>query len=154
MATFRRAQTPGATYFFTLATYRRQRILTQASAIHALRAALRSVRTAHPFEIVAWVVLPDHMHAIWTLPPDDADYSRRWALIKRSVSKSTRALVRVPLADSLRARHESGFWQRRFWEHQIRDEADLRRHVNYIHYNPVKHGYVKRPIDWPHSTLH
>lgn len=154
MATFRRAWIPGGTYFFTLATWRRQPLLTHPDAVTALREAFRSVREEHAFEIDALVVLPDHMHAIWTLPPDDADFARRWAMVKRRVSQRTAHLVRKPVSASMTKRRETGVWQRRYWEHSIRDDTDLRRHVDYIHFNPVKHGYARRVADWPYSTFH
>lgn len=97
-------------------------------------------------------MLPDHLHALWTLPPDDADYPRRWSLIKASFSRGLPAAA--TLSESKQAKREKGLWQRRYWEHQIRDEADLQRHSDYIHYNPVKHGLVSRVVDWPHSSFH
>ena len=154
MATFRRSTAKGATWFFTVVTYRRQPVLAQPHALQALRAAVRSVRQSHPFEIVAWVVLPDHMHAIWRLPDGDAAYPTRWALIKRDTAQASRHLISAPVTESARKRGEIGFWQRRYWEHQLRDEVDLSRHVDYIHYNPVKHGLTTRVVDWPHSTFH
>lgn len=154
MATFRRDRTAGATYFFTVTTHRRQPMLVEPLAIAALRAAIRAVRVEHPFEIVAWVVLPDHLHAVWTLPPGDMDYPRRWAMIKREVSRIARPLAEMPRTASAIARREAGFWQRRYWEHRIRDDDDLARHVDYIHYNPVKHGLVASVRDWPYSTFH
>ncbi|WIG57124.1 MAG: transposase [Rhodanobacteraceae bacterium] len=154
MATFRRATVAGGTYFFTLATYCRQPLLTLPEIVTATGHAIRSVRAEFPFELVAMVLLPDHLHAIWTLPPDDADYPRRWALIKRHIATEARRFVTVPLTRSMAKRHETGVWQRRYWEHLIRDDVDLQRHVDYIHINPVKHGYVKHVVDWPHSTFH
>src|SRR5699024_4316287 len=123
-------------------------------ALAALRDAMRQVRATHPFDIVACVIMPDHLHAVWTLPLDDADYSMRWGRIKRHVGQRIGHLATVPLRESMRRRGESGVWQRRFWEHQIRDDADLRRHVDYIHFNPIKHGYVERLVDWPWSSFH
>jgi putative transposase len=119
--------------------------------IHLLREAVRMVRQRRPFHIDAWVVLPDHLHCLWTLPEGDDDFSMRWRLIKTALAKALpvterRSAVRV-------ARHKRAIWQRRFWEHAIRDERDYARHVDYIHYNPVKHGYVSRVTDWPHSTF-
>ncbi|TWI04714.1 putative transposase [Luteimonas cucumeris] len=154
MASFRRSTTPGATWFFTVATYQRQPILTHPDALASLRKATRLAHTRYPFRIESWVVLHDHMHAIWTLPLDDAGYARRWALIKRHTAQTCRHLITSPLASSLRRRQEIGFWQRRFWEHQIRDDRDLASHMDYIHYNTVKHGLVERACDWPHSTFH
>ena len=103
------------------------------------------------FETVAIVILPDHLHAIWTLPPEDADYSGRWRFIKASFSRS---VAKAGLAERRAGTAGYDLWQSRFWEHTIRDDDDLKRHVDYIHYNPVKHGLVARTIDWPHSSFH
>jgi putative transposase len=141
---YRRANTPGGCYFFTLVTDRRQPVLTHPDCRHALRRAIISAREQHPFTIEAWVLLPDHLHAIWTLPVNDADFSLRWGKIKASVTRQLRASGLC--TDSI--------WQKRFWEHEIRDESDYRQHMDYIHYNPVKHGFVQNVSDWPHSTFH
>ncbi|MBI3772666.1 MAG: transposase [Gammaproteobacteria bacterium] len=154
MSHYRRSHIPGTTYFFTVNTYRRQRILTHPEVIDALRSTFRSVREQYPFCIDALVILPDHLHTLWTLPPGDADYTIRWSLIKRQVSQASRHLVTHEQNNSQRKRREIGFWQRRYWEHQIRDDIDFARHVDYAHYNPVKHGLVERVCDWPHSTFH
>lgn len=154
MATFRRSITPGATYFFTVVTYRRRAVLTDPPCYRALREAFRRTKLNHPFDVEALVLLPDHLHCIWTLPPSDADYAMRWSLIKRFTSQSLRQALDPRVSASRRARGELGLWQRRFWEHQIRDDRDLVRHTDYIHWNPVKHGYVKQAKDWPHSTFH
>ena len=183
MATFRRDLTQGGTYFFTLASAGRRQVFSRPEVIEALRQAIRQVGAQLPLTIIAWVILPDHMHAIWTLPDGDADYARRWGLIKRAVSRDVRGahatgdvgndvrgahatdpgsvrtahvlgIANLPLSTSQKKRHESGLWQRRFWEHRIRDEDDLQRHIDYIHYNPVKHGWVDRAEDWPYSTFH
>jgi putative transposase len=148
---YRRAKTVGASYFFTVnLANRRSDLLVRE--IEALREAIRIVKHAHPFVIEAMVVLPEHLHAIWKLPEGDADYPMRWSLIKSGFSR------RLEKTESIRAsrlnKRERGVWQRRYWEHQIRDEWDFEKHVDYIHYNPVKHGYVKRPVDWPFSSLH
>jgi putative transposase len=111
-----------------------------------------SIRERRPFETIAICVLPDHLHAVWALPPDDADYSSRWSLIKSGFSRGL--AVDAPRSDSKVAKRERGIWQRRYWEHAIRDDGDLERHVDYIHFNPVKHGYVSKVGDWPHSTFH
>ena len=148
---YRRADAAGGTYFFTVnLAERRSDLLVRH--IDSLRAAMKSVKDAHPFAILAMVVLPEHLHAIWHLPPDDADYPLRWSLIKAGFSR--RLAKGEHICASRQAKHERGIWQRRYWEHQIRDEIDLARHVNYIHHNPVKHGWVTHPVDWPHSTLH
>jgi putative transposase len=148
---YRRALVGGATYFFTVnLADRRCRLLVEH--IDELREAVREVKQAHPFEVVAWVVLPEHMHAIWSLPPGDSDYSMRWNQIKGGFSR------RIPKGDRVSksriGKRERGIWQRRFWEHLIRNDEDLGRHVDYTHYNPVKHGYVQRAIDWPFSSFH
>jgi putative transposase len=148
LATFRRDRTAGATWFFTVVTRGREPWLRKREATTALREAIRATRSACPFEIVAAVVLPDHIHMIWTLPEDDADYGKRWSLIKRLTGD------RLIQAESTTARRERGLWQRRFWEHRIRDEDDRDRHVDYIHHNPVKHGLAAKAADWPHSSIH
>lgn len=148
---YRRANTPGGTYFFTVnLADRSSRLLVDR--IDDLRASVRLVKQRHPFEIVAWIVLPEHLHAIWTLPQDDADYSTRWALIKAGYSR--RIERSEVISPSRRAKGERGLWQRRFWEHQIRDEIDLQRHVDYVHFNPVKHGHALRAADWRYSSIH
>ncbi len=142
-------------YFFTVNTRQRLPVLTEAPVRDALREAIRQTRLTAPFEIDAWVLLPDHLHCIWTLPQGDADFSMRWSKIKRYVSQQCGETFDFGnLSASRTKRHELGLWQRRFWEHQIRDEADFARHADYIHWNPVKHGLVARAVDWPYSTFH
>lgn len=154
MPNYRRAKVSGGTYFFTVNTLRRIPVLTEAPVREALRDAIRRTRETTPFDIDAWVLLPDHLHCIWTLPRGDADFSVRWSAIKRYVSRKCGETFGIDnLSASRTRRHESGFWQRRFWEHQIRDDADFARHFDYIHWNPVKHGLVARAIDWPYSTF-
>ena len=168
MADYLRAWIPGGTYFFTHALQdRRARLLTDDVAL--LREAVARSKRERPFRIDAMVVLPDHLHAVWTLPAGDWDYSTRWAAIKaqftmavrggqgcRPVDQDTLARERrAGLKPGLRAaKRECGVWQRRFWEHVIRDERDLRAHIRYCWSNPVKHGLVARPADWPHSSIH
>jgi len=148
---YRRARVRGGTYFFTV-TLQDRRLDLLVRHVDVLRDATRAVQLRHPFEIVAAVVMPEHLHAIWTLPDGDDDFPMRWAQIK---GRFSRALVADEHLSGSRARQgERGIWQRRYWEHLIRDANDLERHVDYIHYNPVKHAYVSRPIDWPHSSLH
>jgi putative transposase len=120
--------------------------------IEVLRATFRRVRTRHPFRLEAVVVLPDHLHCVWTLPPGDTDYSTRWNLIKGCFSRAIEKGERVSHCRTKRG--ERGLWQRRFWEHLIRDQDDFNRHVDYVHWNPVKHGWVRRVADWPHSSFH
>jgi putative transposase len=148
MSNYRRAKAAGATYFFTVVTAQRRPLLANSEAIAALRASVAAVRRNLPFSINAWAVLPDHMHAIWTLPSYDRNFSMRWGLIKTGV---TRLLACGHVSAP---RQDSGLWQPRFWEHLVRDEADLRAHTDYVHYNPVKHGLVARVADWPYSTFH
>jgi putative transposase len=152
MSRYRRFHAPGATWFFTVncAERRGNRLLT--TPIEALRGVFREVREAHPFEIEAMVVLPEHLHCIWTLPEGDSDFRTRWALIKAGFSR--RIAPGEGRSESRIRRGERGIWQRRFWEHLIRDQQDLERHIDYIHYNPVKHGWVERVGDWPFSSFH
>jgi len=151
MPEYRRNRIPGGTYFFTVNLLDRQEKLL-VEHIDALRDAVRKVRSLHPFHIDAWVVLPEHMHAVWTLPPGDSDYSSRWQSIKILFAK---AIPKVENASAGRAaKGERGIWQRRFWEHTIRDDRDYARHLDYVHINPVKHGLVDRVCDWPYSSFH
>ena len=156
MSRYRRANTPGGSYFFTLVSYRRRPILCDEPIRIALREAIKTVQSSRPFTVDAWVLLPDHLHCLWTLPPDDADFSGRWSLIKRRVSLSCAELYKRDdwISTSKLKHRESTVWQRRFWEHQIRDQVDYNRHLDYIHYNPAKHGLCNSPADWPYSTLH
>lgn len=155
MSNYRRSNIHGGTYFFTVNTLHRMSILTQAPLRAALHDAITQTRLSHPFVIDAWVLLPDHLHCVWTLPQGDADFSVRWSKIKRLVSQCCAAQYGAAvLSPSRSSRKESGIWQRRFWEHQIRDDNDFARHVDYLHWNPVKHGLVARAIDWPYSTFH
>lgn len=155
MPEYRRIDAPGATVFFTVVTDGRRPMFMTPAAIALLRWAFRQVRSAHPFEFDAVVILPDHLHAIWTLPAGDHDFSKRWSLIKRAFTQrflaaGARESVR---STSRRRRGERSVWQRRFWDHVIRDDDDLDRHMNYIHYNPVKHGLSTCPHAWSHSSF-
>ena len=152
MSEYRRFRVPGGTYFFTINLLRRCGNTLLVDCIDALRTAMREVRTQKPFHIDGWVVLPEHMHLIITLPPGDDDFSNRIKSLKIRFGKQIpffepRSAVRV-------ARGERGIWQRRFWEHAIRDAVDYERHMDYLHFNPVKHGHVIRVADWPYSTFH
>ena len=151
MPNYIRPKIEGASWFFTVNLLdRSSRLLTEK--IPSLRAATRKTMASFPFTIDAIVILPDHIHAVWTLPPGDSDISVRWRLIKSHFSKSVADVEAV--SPSRRGRLERGIWQRRFWEHAIRDEADFWRHVEYCYINPVKHGHVKRVADWPYSSFH
>ena len=156
MTKYRRADCPGGYYFFTVVAYKRRPILVGPLARDCLREAITEVRQKQDFEVVAWCLLPDHLHCIWKLPVGDKDFSGRWAGIKSRFTRKYLAGGGVELEQtaSRRNRRERGVWQRRFWEHQIRDEDDLQVHINYIHYNPVKHELVTKVEDWPFSTYH
>jgi putative transposase len=142
---YRRLYIPGGCYFFTVVTYHRLPVFANPEHVNALREAFRAVKAAHPFEVQAMVVLPDHLHCLWRLPEDDAGFSTRWRDIKNLVSRQ--------IDTSINPRREKAVWQRRFWEHAIRDQDDWARHVDYIHWNPVKHDYVLSPEDWPYSSF-
>lgn len=147
--------TEGSAYFFTVVTFKRQRILCLDKSRQLLREGIYKTRESHPFVIEAWVLLPDNMHCIWRLPEDDHDYSLRWGLIKREFTKGSKAWLDTPLPNPSRQKHrEVTIWQRRFWEHMIRYDQDFKNHFDYIHYNPVKHGLVTAPKEWPYSTFH
>ena len=148
---YRRTNVAGATYFFTVNLADRQSSVLVEN-IDALRETLRRVRNAHPFHIDAMIVLPDHLHALWTLPAGDADFAKRWMLIKAGFSRQILPTERR--SPSRVAKGERGIWQRRYWEHLIRDEGDFARHVDYIHVNPVKHGLATRAVEWPCSSIH
>lgn len=155
MPNYTRNFIPGGTFFFTVVTHDRRPWLCSDAARTSLRQAIDKVRRNLPFSIEAWVLLPDHLHCVWTLPSGDTDYSSRWRLIKGDVSKSCAdELADGPLSPSRLKRRERGLWQRRFWEHTIKDEADFAAHCDYIHYNPVKHGHCASPREWPFSTFH
>ena len=150
MVGYRRNFIPGGTYFFTITLAdRRSKMLVDQ--IGYLRSALRAARRERPFTIDAVVILPDHLHAIFTLPPNDFDFSGRWRRIKGHFSS---ALIDASIELNRRPNGDLALWQRRFWEHTIRDESDFSRHVDYIHFNPVKHGHVRRVRDWPYSSFH
>lgn len=151
MPHYRRCWVPGGTYFFTVNLLeRRRRLLVEH--IGALRHAFKSAHAARRFDMPAWVILPDHLHCIWVLPEGDADIATRWRHIKTLFSRAHAPLERR--SRRRLAKGERGIWQRRYWEHLIRDERDLWHHVDYIHFNPVKHGLAMRVADWPHSSFH
>ena len=151
MPRYRREHVPGGTFFFTVNLLERRRRLL-VDHVDDLRASFRSAWHAQPFEVIAIVILPDHLHCLWRLPEGDGDTAGRWARIK---SGFCRRLAPVEYRSAVRiARRERGVWQRRYWEHPVRDEADLRHHVDYIHMNPVKHGHAAAVRDWPYSSFH
>jgi putative transposase len=156
MSNYRRSRTDGGTWFFTLVTYKRRRLLVEPEARRLLRTVIGEVKDLYPFTIDGWVLLPDHLHCIWTLPSGDNDYSKRWGLIKARFTKGAKILFHRDdwLTTSKQKHREGTFWQRRFWEHEIRDDDDYACHLDYLHYNPVKHGLVRTVADWPFSTFH
>ena len=151
MSRYRRVKIDGGAFFFTVALADRSSAIL-VEHVERLRRIYGTVKQRYPFETVAICVLPDHIHAIWSLPEGDADYPMRWSLIKSGFTRGLKAsAARSP---SKIAKRERGIWQRRYWEHAIRDDNDLERHIDYIHFNPVKHGYVSRVCDRPHSSFH
>ena len=151
MPRYQRAHVAGGTFFFTVTIADRSDDLL-VREVDRLRRVYRSVQSRYPFETIAICILPDHLHAVWSLPEGDADFPLRWSLIKSGFSRGLRVVA--PRSARHIAKREKGIWQRRYWEHAIRDERDLARHVDYIHFNPAKHGLVARVRDWPHSSFH
>ena len=145
MSRYRRVFIPGGTYFFTLVTWHRRPLLTSDEHIGLLRDAFRHIKATRPFSVEGIVILPDHLHCILRLPPGDADYPGRWREIKKRFSSAVDSRTN--------RRNERPVWQRRYYEHAIRDEDDWRRHMDYLHYNPVKHGLVRSVADWPWSSF-
>lgn len=156
MADYRRNYVPGGTYFFTVVTAGRRCIFSSALGRECLRYAISDIQTTFPFTAFATVLLPDHLHSVWILPPGDDRYSTRWRRIKEEFTRTylERGGSEYPLSASRKKKGERGIWQRRFWEHTIRDEDDLKRCVDYMHWNPCKHNLVPHPRDWPWSTFH
>jgi len=156
MPNYRRWYVPGGTYFFTVVTHQRRAFLTEETSRNLLRQAIEKEREKRPFKIVAWALLPDHLHAVWTLPPGDDNYSLRWQKIKEEFTISYLAAGgQEGVRSRSRRRHrERAVWQRRFWEHTCEDEEDLAWCVDYAHWNPVKHGLADRVRDWPWSTFY
>jgi len=155
MPDYRRAFAPGGTFFFTVVTANRAPILCTRVAIPLLRSAFAETQRRWPFTIDAIVILPDHLHAIWTLPKDDRDFSIRWAFLKKTFTQAwlEASGEEQPTSESNRRHRRRGVWQRKFWEHTIRDEGDFGRHFDYIHFNPVRHEWATCPHKWPHSSF-
>ena len=156
MRKYIRNYVPGGTYFLTAVTYGRRRFLTDEPARQCLREAIDVIKRRWPFEVVAVVLIPDHFHTVWALPPGDTRYSVRLQKVKEIFTRTYLAAggqERKPTT-SLAEHHQRGVWQPRFWEHTVRDETDLKHCVDYVHWNPVKHGLVRRVIDYPWSTFH
>lgn len=156
MSLYRRYFVPGGTFFFTVVTEQRAPLFTEEPARRILGSVMRRCFLKYPLDVIAIVLLPDHLHALWALPSGDARYSMRWSRIKGQFTRQWLARGgREQPRPAARVREERrSVWQRRFWEHTIRDEDDLEAHFDYIHYNPVKHGLVARPRDWPWSSFH
>jgi len=152
MRTYKRVWIPGGCYFFTVNLADRENNTLLVDRVDVLRQAFRAVQISHPFNLDAVVILPEHLHCIWKLPEGDDRFDLRWRMIKAAFSRSFK--IEEDISPSRTRRRERGIWQRRYWEHAIRNEEDWRGHVDYIHYNPVKHGYVSRAADWPHSSFH
>ena len=149
---YRRLRIEGAAYFFTVVTYQRRPILQSEEAAGDLMSCLRTVQDAHPFQLDAYVILPDHFHMIWTLPEGDSDYPMRWRHIKSAFTRKLKNSE--PVSRSRELKSERAVWQRRYWEHTITSEADFTAHVEYVHFNPVRHGLAAAPVAWPHSSFH
>lgn len=156
MPNYRRAYVPGGTFFFTVKTESNAPIFYDEKYVKLLGNLFREAKLQWTFETNAIVLLPDHLHAIWTLPPGDSDYSTRWAWIKKEFTKAylDSGGEEQVISHSRKANRRRGVWQRRFWEHAIEDEDDFESHFDYVHWNPVKHGYVECPKYWPHSSFH
>lgn len=150
---YKRLYLPGQCYFFTVVTYRRQPLFKCKKNIEMLRLAFRETKAAYPFEIDAMVVLPDHLHCLWRLPKTDSDYSTRWRVIKSRFTRRAPDELKFCNNPSRSSKGERPIWQRRFWEHAIRNEDDYQKHLDYIHYNPVKHGLCAMARDWPYSSF-
>jgi putative transposase len=156
MPNYRRFLVPGGTYFLTIATYERAPILAEKENVDRLRVAVAEMKHESPFDFTAGVVLPDHVHFLWSLPKGDTDYSSRIGRMKVLFTQKLRGKGRLPLgvSASRRKHRESDVWHRRFWEHTVKDEDDFEQHLHYVHFNPVKHGFVRCPHLWPYSSFH
>lgn len=153
MPEYRRVFSKGGTYFFTVVNNQRMPLFADDSKIIYLEKCINIIMREYPFNIDAMVILPDHIHTIWTLPETDDDFSVRWMLIKKRFSTQYSDIIRPPITESRMKKREQGIWQRRFWEHLIHDNEDFNIHCDYIHYNPVKHGLVRSPGLWKHSSF-
>jgi putative transposase len=150
---YRRAWLRGGTFFFTVVTYRRYPIFGEEAAIDLLKRCFQVVMAEYPYKMEAIAILPDHLHCIWTLPDTDFDFSTRWKQVKATFTRNYSGGKAEGISESMRKKQERGVWQRRFWEHRIRDQEDFNRHCDYIHYNPVKHGFVNLPVEWKYSSF-
>jgi putative transposase len=156
MPNYRRIHASGGTFFFTVVTNERLPVFSSDSSVMSLISVIEKTRNDHPFEEIAYCILPDHLRCIWKLPENDSDFSIRWQKIKArfTIENKPQPGMEGDISDSRRKKRERGIWQRRFWEHTIIDESDLVRHINYIHFNPIKHGLVKELVDWRWTSFH
>ena len=156
MPNYKRTRIDGACFFFTVVTHKRQPLFNHDLSRSILRETIKKVQERFPFEIPAFCLMPDHLHCIWQMPEGDSDYSKRWSIIKRTFSQQYLASsgINIHRNTSRINKRELGIWQRRFWEHRCRDRDDYYNHINYIHYNPIKHKLVNSLKDWPYSTYH
>ncbi len=156
MSNYRRAHIPGGTFFFTIKTENNAPIFAEQHNVILLGQIIRETKERWPFEVNAMVLLPDHLHAIWSLPPGDDDYPARWGWFKKEFTKRylSQGGNEQHTSPSRKRYRRRGVWQRRYWEHTIEDEEDFEAHFDYVHWNPVKHKYVSCPRDWPHSSFH
>lgn len=153
MSDYRRAFLKGGIFFFTVVTYERRPVFREQRSVDLLRQSFQITMATRPFRVDAIVVLPDHLHTVWTLPDEEFDFSTRWKLIKGTFTRYYSGVGEDEVSESMRTKGERGIWQRRFWEHAIRDQGDFNQHCDYIHYNPVKHGLVSSPMEWKHSSF-
>lgn len=151
---YRRAFIPGGSFFFTVVTEKQRALFNDEQNVDTLRCAFQTIKARRPFNIDAIVIMPDHLHCIWTLPPGDRDFATRWRLIKTWFTKHCDTSLRAPPNQARQNKQEQAVWQHRYWEHALRDETDFSRHVDYIHYNQVKHRYTSAPQEWPYSSFH
>ncbi|MES9942929.1 MAG: transposase [Candidatus Thiodiazotropha sp. 6PLUC2] len=156
MSNYRRSNMPGGTYFFTLVTHNRKPLFSTDRTRKILHRAIADVKERRPFKVEAICLLPDHIHTVWRLPVGDSAYPQRWNEIKGIFTKHFRDISsdEEKISQSRQRKGEGGLWQRRFWEHLIRDENDLKNHMDYLHFNPVKHRLVDQVVDWPWSSFH
>lgn len=151
---YRRSKTKGGTYFFTLVTYKRKKLFQNIYLANLFLNIIKQIKFKYPFKMSGFVLLPDHFHCIWTLPENDMDFSIRWRLIKSNFTRQCLSTYKTKPTSSRSAKKEQCIWQRRFWEHEIKNEIEFSKYLDYIHFNPVKHGYVNLPCEWQHSSFH
>ena len=156
MPNYRRAFVPGGSFFFSVVLHRRRRLFDDRVAVSILGSVFRRCQLRWPFTVNAIVLLPDHLHAIWSLPPGDSEYPKRWGWVKKEFTKRWIEIggQDYVVSQARKRQRRKGIWQPRYWEHTLEDEEDFERHFDYIHWNPVKHGHVRCPHEWQHSSFH